>query len=164
MSLTMSSDARPASMDAIDRRILSLLQANAETPIAEIAAKVGLSQTPCWNRIKKLERDGVIRGRVAVLDAARIGLGLTVLVFVEAAEHRPQALEGFAQALAAMPEVIEAHRLAGQFDFMLQVAVADTAAYDRFYARLIEAVSVKAVTSHMVMGELKPRSPLPIAG
>ena len=139
-----------------------LLQENADTPIAEIASRVSLSQTPCWNRIKKLERDGVIRRRVALLDPARVGLGLTVLVFVEASEHRPQVLEGFAQALAAMPEVIEAHRLAGQFDFMLQVVVADTAAYDRFYARLIEVAPIKSVTSHMVMGELKPRSPLPM--
>jgi Lrp/AsnC family transcriptional regulator len=158
----MSSEPKPTGLDAIDRRILMLLQENADTPIAEIASRVSLSQTPCWNRIKKLERDGVIRGRVAVLDPARIGLGLTVLVFVEASEHRPQALEGFAQALAAMPEVIEAHRLAGRFDFMLQVVVADTAAYDRFYARLIGVAPIKSVTSHMVMGELKPRSPLPM--
>jgi Lrp/AsnC family transcriptional regulator len=158
----MSSEPKFSGLDAIDRRILGVLQENAETPIADIAAQVGLSQTPCWNRIKKLEREGVIRGRVAVLDAARIGLGLTVLVFVEAAEHRHDALEHFAQALADMPEVIEAHRLAGQFDFMLQVVVADTAAYDHFYNRLIKTALIKSVTSHMVMGELKRRSPLPI--
>ncbi len=149
-------------LDAIDRRILGLLQKNAETPIAEIAAQVGLSQTPCWNRIKKLEREGVIRGRVAILDPASVGLGLTVLVFLEAVEHAPESLEKFAQALSSLPEVIEAHRLAGQFDFMLQVAVADTAAYDRFYARLIKSIAIKSVTSHMVMGSVKLRSPLPL--
>ena len=162
MSQTMSSESRPAALDVIDRRILALLQQNAETPITEIAAQVGLSQTPCWNRIKKLERDGVIRGRVALLDAASIGLGLTVLAFVEAAEHTPQALEQFSKSFAEMSEVIESHRLAGQFDFMLKVVVTDTSAYDRFYARLIKSAPIKSITSHMVMGTMKAHGPLPI--
>lgn len=161
MSRTPSPD-NPAALDAVDRRILALLQRDCDMPIAVIASRVGLSQTPCWNRIKRLERDGVVTGRVALLDAARIGLGLSVLVFAQAAEHSTQTLDLLARALADMPEVIEAHRLAGHFDFMLHVAVADTAAYDRFYAQLIASKLIKSVTSHMVMGTLKPRSPLPV--
>ena len=153
----------PKSMDRIDREILRILQADANIPIAVIADKVGLSQTPCWKRIRRLETDGVIQKRVALLNPEKIGLGITVFVSLQAPDHSDAWLAAFAERVAAMPEVMEFYRMAGDVDYMLRVAVADMAAYDGFYKRLISSVSLKNVTSRFAMERIKSETAYPIA-
>jgi len=142
-------------MDAIDRKILIALQENADISIAELANRVGLSQTPCWKRIQKLEAGGVILGKVALVSPERIGLGLTVFVQIETAEHSAAWLEDFSTRISRMPEVMEFYRMAGDVDYMLRVAVADMAAYDAFYKRLVAAFALKNVTSRFAMERIK---------
>ena len=142
-------------MDAIDRKILRELQADASISIAELADRVGLSQTPCWKRIQKLEAAGVILGRVALLAPEKLGLGLTVFVSIEAPDHSNDWLSKFAASVSAMPEVMEFYRMAGDVDYMLRVVVADMAAYDAFYKRLIGTIPLKNVTSRFAMERIK---------
>jgi Lrp/AsnC family transcriptional regulator len=142
-------------MDHLDRKILALLQENADISLAALAEKVGLSQTPCWKRIQKLEAAGIILKRVALLAPEKIGLGLTVFVSIETADHSAAWLNRFAEAVTLMPEVMELYRMAGDVDYMLRVVVEDMAAYDRFYKRLIEAFSLKNVTSRFAMERVK---------
>lgn len=149
-------------MDAIDRQILDLLQHDATQSIAEVAEKVGLSQTPCWKRIQRLEAQGVIERRVALLNPEKLGLGLTVFVSIETNDHSRQWLDRFADLVSAMPEVLEFYRMAGDIDYMLRVVVADMAAYDQFYKRLIAAVPLKNVTSRFAMERVKATTVLPI--
>ena len=149
-------------MDKIDAKLLHLLQNDCTLSIAQLAEQVGLSATPCWKRIQKLEADGVITRRVALVSPESVGLGLTVLVAIEAGDHSPAWLERFATAVAAMPEVMEAHRIAGDVDYMLRVVTTDLAAYDAFYKRLITAVSPKNVTSRMSMERVKSTTALPL--
>ncbi len=149
-------------MDRIDSKLLALLQEDCTLSIAQLAAQVGLSPTPCWKRIQRLESEGLIMRRVALVDPERVGLGLTVFVAIEAGDHSPAWLERFATAVQAMPEVMEAHRMAGDVDYMLRVATTDLAAYDAFYKRLIAAVSPKNVSSHMSMERVKSTTALPL--
>jgi Lrp/AsnC family transcriptional regulator len=149
-------------LDATDRRILMLLQRDGALPLAEIAAAVGLTTSPCWKRIKRLEEAGVIRGRVAVVDPAKVGLPLTAFVEIEAGDHSPEWLARFADAMAAMPEVLDVWRMAGDVDYLLRVAVPDIAAYDAFYRRLIAAAPLKNVSSRFAMEQVKGGTPLPI--
>ena len=142
-------------LDAIDRKILKELQADASVSIAELADRVGLSQTPCWKRIQKLEAAGVILGRVALLAPEKLGLGLTVFVSIEAPDHSNEWLSKFAATVAAMPEVMEFYRMAGDVDYMLRVVVADMAAYDAFYKKLIGTLPLKNVTSRFAMERIK---------
>lgn len=149
-------------LDATDRRILMLLQRDGALPLAEIAAAVGLTTSPCWKRIKRMEDSGVIRGRVAVVDPAKVGLPLTAFVEIEAGDHSPEWLARFADAMAAMPEVLDVWRMAGDVDYLLRVAVPDMAAYDAFYRRLIAAAPLKNVSSRFAMEQVKGGTPLPI--
>lgn len=149
-------------MDLIDRKIIAELQADATLSIAQIAERVGLSQTPCWKRVQKLEHSGVIVGRVSLVAPERIGLGLTVFVEVEAADHSPAWRQDFAAIVGGMPEVMEIHRMAGEADYMLRVAVADMSAFDEFYRRLTEAVQLKNVTSHFAMERIKSTTAYPV--
>ena len=149
-------------MDEIDRLLLEILQENATLSIAQMAERVGLSPTPCWKRIQKLEGGGVITRRVAVVDPDRVGVGLSVLVSVEAGEHTPEWLQRFSAGVATMPEVMEVYRMAGDVDYMLRVVVPDIAGYDAFYKRLIAAVSLKNVTSRFAMEKIKSTTALPI--
>jgi Lrp/AsnC family transcriptional regulator len=142
-------------MDRFDRKILSLLQEDATMSLAELADKVGLSQTPCWKRIQKLQQNGVILRRVAILAPETIGLGLTVFVQIETTDHSAAWLEAFARGVGEMPEVMELYRMAGDVDYMLRVVVADMAAYDAFYKRLIKAFPLKNVTSRFAMERIK---------
>ena len=142
-------------MDRIDRKILALLQENSDIALAELSDRVGLSQTPCWKRIQKLEQAGVILKRVALVAPEKIGLGLTVFVQIETADHSGPWLEKFAQLVSAMPEVMEFYRMAGDVDYMLRVVVADMAAYDLFYKKLIETIPLKNVTSRFAMERIK---------
>ena len=141
-------------MDKIDRKILRILQEDVNLPIATIADRVGLSQTPCWKRIRKLEEQGIIEKRVALLNPEKLGLGLTVFVSIGAPDHSEDWLARFAASVSAMPEVMEFYRMAGDVDYMLRV-VADMAAYDSFYKRLIGAVPLKNVTSRFAMERIK---------
>jgi Lrp/AsnC family transcriptional regulator len=149
-------------MDEIDRKLLQLLQEDATLSIAQMADRVGLSQTPCWKRIQKLEAKGVITRRVAVVDPDRVGVGLSVFVAVEAGEHNSEWLARFSTAVAAMPEVMEVYRMAGDVDYMLRVAVADMAEYDRFYKRLIASAPMKNVTSRFAMERMKHTTAYPL--
>jgi Lrp/AsnC family transcriptional regulator len=149
-------------LDRIDRKILHELMQDATLPVSQLAERVGLSQTPCWKRVQKLEAAGVISGRVAVVDPARIGLGLTVFVEIEAADHTPEWRDAFAAAVTAHPSIVEVHRMAGDVDYLLKVVVADMAAYDAFYLDLTQRIRCRNVTSKFSMERLKATSLLPI--
>lgn len=149
-------------IDAISRRILALLQRDSTITVAEISAQVGLSPTPCWKRIQKMEADGIITGRVALLSPEAVGLGLSVFVSIETGEHSAGWLETFGPRVAAMPEVMEFHRMAGDVDYLLRVIVADMAAYDAFYKRLIALAPLKNVTSRFSMERMKSTTALPL--
>ena len=149
-------------MDAIDRKILTVLQDDASLSVAEIGTRVGLSSTPCWKRIQRLEADGVIQKRVAIIDQDKLGLGVTVFVSVETEDHSEEWLRKFAEMVGAMPEVLEFYRMAGDVDYMLRVVVPDIAGYDSFYKKLIAAVPLKNVTSRFAMEKIKSTTALPI--
>ena len=149
-------------MDATDRKILALLQANAALPIAEIASRVGLSQTPCWKRIQKMEQSGVIKGRVAILDGKKLSLGLTVFVIIRTNQHDDAWLQKFARAVREMPEITAIWRMAGDIDYLLRVVVKDMESYDAFYKRLIKRVALSDVSSTFVMEEIKYTTSLPL--
>jgi Lrp/AsnC family transcriptional regulator len=150
-------------MDAIDRKILSVVQQDASLSVAEIGQRVGLSSTPCWKRLQKLEAEGVITRRVALVDPEKIGLGITVFVSVETGDHSQDWLKRFAETVSAMPEVMEFYRMAGDVDYMLRVVVKDMPSYDTFYKKLIETVPLKNVTSRFAMERIKQTTALPIA-
>jgi Lrp/AsnC family transcriptional regulator len=149
-------------LDRIDRKILALLQADATLSVAEIAKRVNLSQTPCWKRVQRLEATGVIRGRVAILDPQALGLGLTVFVAVETADHSAAWLARFAETVSAMPEVMELYRMAGETDYLLRIVVPDMPAYDAFYKKLIASMPLKNVTSSFAMERIKATTAYPI--
>ncbi|MNU29746.1 Leucine-responsive regulatory protein [compost metagenome] len=150
-------------LDLIDRRILSLLQEDATLPIAEIAERVGLSQTPCWKRLKRLQEMGVVTKRVALIDRDAVDLQLVVFVAVSTGRHDDAWLQDFASAAAALPEVVEFYRLSGEVDYLLKVIVKDIAAYDRFYKRLIATAPLTNVSSSFAMEQIKFTTALPIA-
>lgn len=150
-------------MDRIDKAILRILQEDGSVPIATIAERVGLSQTPCWKRIRRLETTGVITKRVALLDPDKIGLGITVFVSIQSPDHSEDWLSRFAESVSGMPEVMEFYRMAGDVDYMLRVVVADMPAYDAFYKRLIGVVSLKTVTSRFAMERIKSETAYVIA-
>jgi Lrp/AsnC family transcriptional regulator len=149
-------------MDAIDRKILAVVQQDASLSVAEIGQRVGLSSTPCWKRLQRLEADGVIIRRVAIIDPEKVGLGITVYVSIETGDHSQEWLTRFAELVGAMPEVMEFYRMAGDVDYMLRVVVADIAGYDAFYKRLIATVPLKNVTSRFAMERIKSTTALPI--
>ena len=149
-------------MDETDRKILRLLQRDASTPLAEIARQVKLSKTPCWNRIKKMEAQGIIQGRIALVAADKVGLGVTVFVALRTDRHEPDWMQRFAAASREMPEIMEVYRLAGTIDYLLKVVVKDMAAYDDFYRRLTEKVPLFDVNSMIAMERIKSATCLPI--
>jgi Lrp/AsnC family transcriptional regulator len=149
-------------MDEIDRLLLQILQQDATLSLAQMAERVGLSPTPCWKRIQKLEARGVIMRRVAIVDPVRVGVGLSVLVNVEAGEHTPEWLQRFSAGVGGMPEVMEVYRTAGEVDYVLRVAVADMAEYDTFYKRLIAIAPMKNVTSRFAMERIKHSTAYPL--
>ena len=154
------SGAKP--LDAIDKRILSIVQVNASLAIGEIAHRVGLSQTPCWKRLQRLEQTGYIKRRIALLDGAKLGLGLTAFVSIEVGEHSAETQETFISGVAAMREVLDFYRMAGDIDYMLRVVVPDTAAFDAFYKRLVTLAPLKSVKSRFALEGLKAETALPI--
>ncbi len=149
-------------MDAIDRKILAVVQQDASLSVAEIGQRVGLSSTPCWKRLQRLEAEGVITRRVALVDPEKVGLGITVFVSVETGDHSREWLTRFAEVVGAMPEVMEFYRMAGDVDYMLRVVVPDIQGYDVFYKQLIATVPLKNVTSRFAMERIKSTTALPI--
>ncbi|MEO7240859.1 MAG: Lrp/AsnC family transcriptional regulator [Sphingomicrobium sp.] len=142
-------------IDALDRKILAIVQADATLSVAEIGSRVGLSQTPCWRRLQKLRADGVIEATVALVNPEAIGLGLTIFINIQALDHSPDWLRQFTAVVVARPEVLEVHRMAGDVDYLLRVAVPDMAAFDAFYRDLIAAVPLKNVSSYFAMERVK---------
>ena len=152
----------PNELDATDLRILALLQEDATLTVAEVADKVSLSPTPCWRRIQRLEKDGVIRKRVTLLDAARLNAGVTVFVSVKTNQHSAAWLERFAKAVAAIPEIVEFYRMSGEVDYLLRVVVPDIAGYDAVYKKLIRTAELSDVSSSFAMEQLKYTTSLPL--
>jgi Lrp/AsnC family transcriptional regulator len=148
-------------IDRLDREILRLISADASLSLAEIATQVGLTPTPCWKRIRRMEETGIILRRVAVIDPAKIGLPVSVFVEVETADHSGEWLERFANVVGNMPEIVDAWRMSGDVDYLLHVVVPDIAAYDDFYRRLIGQVKLRNVSSRFSMERLKA-APLPV--
>lgn len=149
-------------LDLIDRKIVAELMRDATLPIAQIAEKVGLSQTPCWKRIQKLESSGVLTARVALADPGKLGFGLTVFVGIEAPDHSADWRTAFSKVIEAMPEIMEVYRMAGEMDYLLRVAVADVMAFDRLYKKLTDAVPIKNLTSHFAMERMKFTTGYPV--
>ena len=149
-------------LDSIDIRILGLLQSDASRSIADIADSVHLSQNACWRRIKRLEDEGVIKKRVALLSAEKLGVGVTVFVSVRAGDHTEKWLENFTAAVRRMPEVVEFYRMAGDVDYLLKLQVADIAAYDRVYKSLIRSAKLMDVSAAFAMEEMKRTTELPL--
>ena len=149
-------------MDRIDKRILTLLQQDATIPVAEIGKKVGLSTTPCWRRIQKLEEDGVITKRVAVLDPASVNAKVTVFVSIRTNSHNAEWLKRFSEVTSEFPEVVELYRMSGDIDYLLRVVVPDIQTYDAFYQRLINRIDIADVSSSFAMEQLKYTTQLPL--
>jgi Lrp/AsnC family transcriptional regulator len=149
-------------MDATDLKILTILQEDASLPVAEVATRVNLSQTPCWRRIQRLEESGIIARRVMLADPDKIGFGLSVFVEIETGDHSAAWLDGFAAAVLDMPEVMEVYRMAGDVDYLLLIAVTSIADYDRFYRQLIATVPLKNVTSRFAMERVKFTTAYPV--
>jgi len=148
-------------MDETDRAILRLIARDASLSLAEIAAQVRLTPTPCWKRIRRLEKDGVIKSRVALLDQKALGLPVSVFVSVETADHSAEWLTRFAELVERTPQIVDAWRMGGDVDYLLHVVVADISAYDAFYRQLIAALPLRNVTSRFAMERIKS-APLPI--
>jgi Lrp/AsnC family transcriptional regulator len=149
-------------MDKFDRAILEALQADATVPIAELAERIGLTATPCWRRVQRLEAQGIIRQRVALLDARKLNVGVTVFVSVRTGHHTADWLKSFHKLVSSIPEVVEFYRMAGQTDYLLKVMVPDIAAYDRVYKRLIQGTDLSDVSSSFAMEEIKCTTKLPL--
>jgi Lrp/AsnC family transcriptional regulator len=149
-------------LDKIDRKILALLQKDATTPVAEIGRKVGLSTTPCWRRIQKMEEDGVIKGRVAVLDPAKINAGVTVFVSVRTNEHNDAWMRKFSAVVEDFTEVVEFYRMSGDVDYLLRVVVPDIQSYDAVYKKLIRVADLQDVSSAFAMEQIKYTTALPV--
>lgn len=154
--------SRAAPMDNIDKTILQALQEDATLKIGEIAERVLLSTTACWKRIQQLEARGIIRQRVALLDARRLNLAVTVFVAVKTNQHTDAWLERFAATVAAIPEVVEFYRMSGEMDYLLRVVVPDVAAYDAVYKRLIRGTGLSDVSSSFAMEQIKYTTSLPL--
>ncbi len=149
-------------LDEMDIKILRILQEDATRPVAEIGKEVGLSTTPCWRRIQKLEEAGIVRRRVALLDPAKVNVGVTVIVSIKTDRHEIGWLEKFHAAVVDFPEVVEFYRMSGEIDYLLRVVVPDIAAYDAFYKRLISRIEISKVSSAFAMEQIKYTTSLPL--
>lgn len=149
-------------LDALDRKILRSLQRDASLPLSEVAEEVGLSTSPCWKRIKRLEADGYIKERVAILDRKSLDLGVTVFVTIKTNQHQEEWLREFARSVADIPEVVEFYRMSGNVDYMLKVICRDIDDYDRIYKSLIKRTSIFDISSSFAMEQIKYTSQLPI--
>lgn len=149
-------------LDKMDRKILHILQKDCTMPVAEIGKQVGLSTTPCWRRIQKLEERGIIQRRVALLDPRKVNAGVTVFVAISTSQHSEEWLTRFHEAIQEFPEVVEFYRMSGQVDYLLRVVVPDIEHYDKFYKRLISRIELTDVSSSFAMEQIKFTTELPL--
>ncbi|MEO1282164.1 MAG: Lrp/AsnC family transcriptional regulator [Pseudomonadota bacterium] len=149
-------------LDEMDVKILRILQEDCTKPVAEIGREVGLSTTPCWRRIQKLEEAGVIRKRVAVLSPPEVNAGVTVFVQIKTDQHSIGWLEKFHKVVVEFPEVVEFYRMSGEIDYLMRVVVPDIAAYDAFYKKLIDKIEIAKVSSTFAMEQIKYTTTLPL--
>jgi Lrp/AsnC family transcriptional regulator len=153
---------RETELDQFDRAILRILQRDASMSIESIADQVALSRNACWRRIKAMEQSGIITGRVALADPAKLGCPLEVMVMIRAGRHDAEWLDSFHKAIRTMPEVVGAYRMTGDLDYLLRVRVADVPAYDAFYKRVIARIPLSDISASFVMEEIKETTALPI--
>ncbi len=151
-----------AKLDAFDLRILARLQEDASLPLAELAEAVGLSSSPCWRRVQKLEEGGYIKRRVALLDRDKLKAGVTVFIAIKTARHSMEWLERFHSAVQDLPEIVDFYRMSGEIDYLLKACVSDIAAYDALYKKLISRIDLSDVTSMFAMEELKSTTAVPL--
>jgi len=150
-------------LDKIDRKLLAMLQHDCTLSLQALADAVNLTSTPCWKRLKRLEEEGVIRAKVALLDSDKLGLTLTAFVLIKTQHHNSEWYETFVERVEALPEVLSFYRMAGEYDYLLQVQVADMKSYDNFYKKLVNAVpGLLDVTSSFAMERIKSTTVLPL--
>ena len=149
-------------LDKMDLKILQLLQTDSTMPVAEIGRQIGLSTTPCWRRIQKLEEQGILKERVALLDAEKVNAGVTVFVSITTSQHSKDWLDKFQNVISKFPEVVELYRMSGKVDYLMRVVVSDIAAYDDFYKRLISQIDITDVSSTFAMEQMKFTTALPL--
>ncbi|MFN3766301.1 MAG: Lrp/AsnC family transcriptional regulator [Aliihoeflea sp.] len=148
-------------IDEIDRRIVAALQRDASLSVDQLSEEVHLSRNACWRRVKLMEDEGIITGRVALVDAERLGYGLSVFILVRTTHHEPGWLDRFRSAVQAIPEIQGVYRMSGDLDYVLRARVPDVKAYDRLYQRLIAKVPLSDVSASFVMEEIKETMMLP---
>lgn len=151
-----------AEIDAIDRKILFELQRDATLSVDQLSERVSLSRNACWRRLKRLEDERTITGRVALVDAERVGVGLSVVILVRTSHHDPEWLAKFRAAVVSFPEIVGVYRMSGDLDYVLRARVADVKAYDRLYQRLIAKVPLSDVSASFVMEEIKETTIIPV--
>ena len=151
-----------AEIDTIDRRLLAELQRDGTLSVDDLSQRVGLSRNACWRRVRRLEDERVITGRVALVDAERLGLGLSVFILIRTSNHDPDWLKRFKEAVTSLPEITGVYRMSGDLDYVLRARVADVKAYDRLYQRLIAKVPLSAVSASFVMEEIKETTAVPV--
>ncbi len=149
-------------LDPVDRKILYYLQRDAGMTIKEIAGKVNLSPTPCWKRIQRLEDEGVIRARVALLDPAKVDAAVTVFISIKTDQHNTAWSEKFALEMSSIPEIMEIYRMSGEVDYLLRVVVPDIAAFDNLYKKIIDRIALKDVTSTFAIEQMKYTTAIPV--
>ncbi len=149
-------------MDRTDRKILALLQQDATLPVADVAKRVGLSTTPCWRRIQKMEEEKIIERRVAILDPAKVDVGVTVFVSIKTDKHNSEWLKRFSEVITQMPEVVGFYRMSGEVDYLLKIVVPDIASYDEVYKRLVSNIDIENVSSAFAMERIKDTTELPL--
>lgn len=149
-------------IDTFDRKILAILQRQADIALEDLGARVGLSRNAVWRRVKALEAGGVIRSRVALLAPEAVGLGLTVFMLIRTDRHAPDWLDKFARATRDMPEILGAYRMTGDLDYLIRARVADVKGYDRLYQELVRRVELADVSASFVMEEIKETTELPL--
>jgi Lrp/AsnC family transcriptional regulator len=149
-------------LDGIDLKILKEVQADAALPLADLAERVGVSQTPCWRRVQKLEQQGVIRKRVALLDRHQLNVGVTVFIAIRTSQHSLDWLESFGSAVRDIPEIVDVYRMSGEIDYLLRAYVPDIGSYDALYKQLITKIALTDVTSMFAMEELKSTTEVPL--
>ena len=150
-------------MDSTDRKILNLLQTDASLTVKEIAQQIPLSVTPCWKRIQKLEQNGFIRARVALLDPKKVNANVTVFMAIKTDQHTSDWIERFNREVSQMPEVMEIYRMSGEIDYLLRVVVSSIEAHDAFYKKLIDRIELANVTSSFAMEQIKYTTALPVS-
>lgn len=149
-------------MDKIDKTLLTLLQRDASLTVSELSDLAGISATPVWKRIKRLEDSGVIKGKVTLLNPSRVGLNLTGFILIRTNDHSEEWLSGFSSAVQTIPEIVEVHRMTGDVDYLLKIFAPDVAGYDRMYKRLIAMVRLSDVSASFSMEVVKETTSLPL--